>query len=201
MSLGESDYTGSYRESLSGPVRGLWSGALSRDEFQEAFDLAVDVGIRRAWREGLEKAGIDWEDRVEEDEISLADFVLEQLSHVSGFADFIEANSKKSGGKLASLQYRLTLWANAYNKAVGAALLAAKANPLLIWTYGDTVDHCRDCSYAAGRVYRKSVWVKWGWATQDPKLDCRGYNCRCSLDPVAKGAKANKGHPRRLGVG
>lgn len=192
----ESNYTGSYRESLAGPVRGLWSGAMSRDEFQEAFELAVDVGIRRAWKEGLEKAGISWEDRAEEDEIALADFVLEQLSFVPGFADFIEANSKKSGGKLASLQYRLTLWANAYNKAVSAALLAAQANPLLGWTYGDT-DHCDDCIYANGRVYRKSVWVKWGWATQSPKLKCHGYNCQCSLDPVAKGTKANKGHPRR----
>lgn len=195
----EADYQGSYRESLSAPVYGLWSGKLDRDGFMEAFELAIEVGIRKAWKEGMEKGGIDWEDRTEEDEITLADFVLGEYKHVAGFADFIEMNSKKNGGKLASLQMRLSMWVNAYNRAVAAAFALAAENPLVTHVMGATEEHCSDCSYASGRIYRKKTWEKWGWESP-PAIgvtECNGYKCECRWDPVPKGTRANKGHPRR----
>lgn len=186
-----------YRSSLRGPVYGLWSGKISRDDWTDQMQVAIDAGLRRAWIEGMEKAGLTEEDMTQEEIIKMSDFILDQYGYLAGFADFIEANSKANGGKLDALQYRLSLWVNAYNKAITAAFMQAEADPLCVWNYGDTIEHCDDCSYALGRVYRKSVWKKWGWEPQSHALNCSGINCRCSLDPVAKGTRANRGHPRR----
>ena len=195
--FGESDYQGTYRTSLNGPVYGLWSGKIGRDDFMEQFELAIEVGIRKAWLAGLEKAGIAKDEITQEDETALASFVLEQFDHVGGFADYIELHSKANGGKLASLQARLSLWANAYNKAVNAAMAAAAANPLLRWNRNPQKDSCADCIYADGRVYRKSVWLKWGWTPAAKNLACSGILCGCGWEVVPKGTRENKGHPRR----
>lgn len=186
-----------YRSNLKAAAYGLWSGQTNRDEFMEQFELAIDVGIHSAWAEGMERAGIQQDEFTQDDEIAMADFILEQFSYVSGFADFIEANSKANGGALASIQPRLSMWVNAYNKASGQAFLLADADPLCVWRRGPTEKGCGDCTYADGKCYRKSIWIKWGWATQSPELSCHGIYCLCGLEPAPKGTRANKGHPRR----
>jgi hypothetical protein len=189
-----------YAARLRTPVYGLWSGKMSRDEFSDSFETEIDKGLRRAWVEGLEKAGIAEEDMTEEDDAAATAFIFEQYSYVSGFADFIEANSKANGGKLGSLQYRLGLWAAAYGKAINAAMAAAAVNPLYRWVLDPSKENCKDCEYADGRVYRKSVWVKWGWTPGNGNTECN-IGCGCEWETVPKGTKADKGHPRRLSGG
>lgn len=192
----EAGYKGSYRESLNAPVYGLWSGKTSREDFLEQFELAIERGLRRAWKEGLAKAGIEEDEMTQDEEIDCANFILEQYKYVPGFADFIEANSRANKGKLANLQYRLNLWASAYQKAVNAAFAAAEANPLVGWLINPAKENCTDCLYASSRVYRKSVWIKWGWTPGNGETEC-SIGCGCEWKPVAKGTRANKGHPRR----
>jgi len=189
--------TEQYRTNLRGAVYGLWSGKISRDEFTEQMQIAIDAGLRNAWLDGIKALGLTADDLTQEELIALADAVLSEYGYIAGFADAIEAGSKANGGKLADLQNRLSLWVNRYNQVRSRALLMAGENPPLQWNEGDTEEKCNDCLYANGRVYRASVWKKWGWEPQSQDLECGGWQCQCSLDPVPKGTRITRGHPRR----
>lgn len=186
-----------YRQNLRGPLYGLWSGKIGRDDFIDQYQIAIDAGLRNAWIEGMQAAGLTEEDMTQEEETALASFVLEQYEYVAGLADYIELNSKANKGKLEALMPRLGQWVNRYNQARSRALLLAKSDPLLTWHEGPTHEKCDDCIYSDGRTYRASVWKRWGWETQSPDLACGGFECQCELKPALPGVKANKGHPRR----
>lgn len=49
---------------------------------------------------------------------------------------------------------------------------------------GILVHNCADCSRVEGRVYRNSVWAKYGWQPGSSDLACQGFRCRCTLDPT-----------------
>jgi len=185
-----------YKANLRSCVYGLWSGQFSRAEFRSAMKSAIENGLTDSWVEALKSIGLTEDDMTEEEGEVLAEAILSEYSHIDGFADAIEAGSKANGGKLAALQHRLGLWVNRYNQVRSRALLMAGSNPPLRWEFGDT-DHCSDCQYANGKVYRASVWTKWGWETQSQDLECNGYNCKCTLNPVPKGTRLTRGHPRR----
>lgn len=186
-----------YGSRLRPLVYGLWSGNLDRDNFLEGFEVEIDKGLIQAWKEGMARAGISEEDFTEEDESARTNFILEQFTHTGGFADFVLSQSKANGGKLSGVQFRLSMWINAYNKAVNAAFAAASANPLVRWNRNPLKDSCEDCVYADKRIYRKSVWLKWGWTPGAENLACHGIFCGCGWEEVPKGTRANKGHPRR----
>jgi hypothetical protein len=186
-----------YRQNLRAAVYGLWSGQTDRGEFQEQFELAVDVGLRRAWHEGIADLGLQPEDMTQDEQSALSMFILGQFDYVDGFADFIEANSKAAGGKMATLQTRLSMWVNRYNDARNQAKLTAEIDPPLTWEFGPTEEHCDDCAYARGKTYRASIWKKWGWEPQSRDLECSGYLCQCFYAPADQYTKLTKGHPRR----
>jgi hypothetical protein len=175
----------------------LWSGKADRTWFIDDMEFNLDKGLRAAWKEGMKEAGLDYEDITDEENAVLSQEILDQMSYVSGVADYIIENSKTMGGKLSAIQPRAQLWINRFKQLKSRALLMVSTNPLLIWKEGPTIEKCADCRYADGRIYRASIWKKWGWETQSEKLECQGFECQCSLTAAPVGSKANKGHPRR----
>jgi hypothetical protein len=56
---------------------------------------------------------------------------------------------------------------------------------------GFVVHNCNDCLKLEGKVKRASVWEASGIRPQSHALECRGYNCQCSLEetnePLSRG--------------
>jgi len=175
-----------YQRTIHSAFYGLWSGAIDQSNFISVMENTIDIGLRRAWRDGMREVGLDWEDRTQEEDIALSEMIIEQWGHVPEVSGWIVERDKESGGLLRDLSYRESLWINAYQQAYNKALQMAQSDPKLEWIYGDTIKHCADCSKYSGKVKRASYWQKIGASPQSPTLSCKGYNCDCELRPTDK---------------
>ena len=61
---------------------------------------------------------------------------------------------------------------------------------------GFIVHNCCDCLRMHGRVYRNSIWAKYGIEPQSPNLACFGGHCRCKKTPTD--LPVTKGRPPAL---
>ena len=164
----------------------MWNGALDYNSFVSMMQSTIDIGLRRAWREGMRVVGLDWEDRTMEEEISLSQMIIEQWGYVPGLADWLEKNNKAEGKLFRDTLYREEMWVNAYQQAYNRALQMAQSDPKLEWVLGATEKSCRDCQKYSGKVKRASYWQKVGASPQSPSLECKGINCDCRLIPTDK---------------
>ena len=185
-----------YQYQLKYPVRGLWSSTLTIEDFASAMQTTIDRHLTQAWKEGMAEAGVDWADRTQEEMSALDSAIISEYSHVYDFGKYIMENDREHKGKLRDLENRTSLWANRWRDIKNRALLMAGANLPLTWRFGGTEQHCDSCQWANGRTYRASVWEKYGWRPQSQDLECKGFNCQCSLN--ADGEKPLRGHPRKL---
>lgn len=184
---------GEYSHDIRAAVRGLWSGAMDYNEFLDAIDLAVRVGLTRAWYEGAGTCGIIAPQELTLDEINaLNRFINTQMGFVFAFANDIVAGSKANKGKLTPLMQRAVMWTNRYNEARNYAKQLACADQKLEWIFGDT-KHCSSCLKLNGRVYRASIWAKYNIRPQMFELECHGFHCQCTLNPTSK--PATRGRP------
>lgn len=175
-----------YQRTIHSAFYGLWGGAIDKQGFITMLEDVIDIGLRRAWREGMAAVGLSWEDRSQEEEATLSQLIIEQWGYVPEVADWIEANNKESGFLLKDLSYRESLWVNAYQKAYNQALQMASNDPKVEWVLGATENNCSSCSKYAGKVKRASYWQKIGAVPQSKNLSCKGYNCDCELVPTDK---------------
>lgn len=184
-----------YRLNVRALVRGLWRGEFSYFVFVDDMTSAITRNLRGAWAEGAAACGIR-EDELTSEEIAARDRLInEQFSYLLGFADAIEANSRASGGLLGPQLQRAELWINRYDEAKNRAKTMACGDQKLKWVVGPT-EHCEDCARLNGRVYRASVWDRYGLRPQSRDLACGGWRCQCSLVPTSE--PATRGRPPSL---
>jgi hypothetical protein len=184
--MADSAARGNFRHGIRAAIRGLWSGALSFEQAWRAMNDTLYYGITQAWHEGLAQLGIKPADMSPTEQIGLQQYILDQLSYLDGFLNDVDAGSKANGGKLTPQLARADLWEQRYNEAREKAKSMASVNPPLKWEYGDTVEHCGDCSRVEGRVYRKETWDRYGWVPQSPQLECGGWQCDCRRVPTTE---------------
>lgn len=179
-----------YQQAVHSTIYGMWNGALDYNSFVSMLQDTIDIGLRRAWREGMMAVGLNWEDRTMEEEIALSNMIIEQWGYVPGLADWLSDNNKESGKLFRDTLYREQMWVNAYQQAYNLALQMAQNDPKLEWILGDT-EHCRTCSKYSGKVKRASYWQKIGASPQSPDLECKGVRCDCRLEiskkPLSRG--------------
>lgn len=185
-----------YRRAIDRLVYGLWAMKISPDDFYFQMTRTIDRGLRGAWETALQEVGMEKGDMSNEENSALNQSILDEYGYIDNFMLWIMDHNKASGTKLKDLSYRTALWANRWNDIKNRALLTLQQNPPLTWQLGATEEHCESCAYANGKTYRAAVWARWGWAPQSQALECKGFNCDCSLLPL--GEKVNKGHPKRL---
>jgi hypothetical protein len=184
-----------YGGGIRANFRALWSGTWSTGDFILAMLETVALGLRTAWIEGMESAG------VAEDEISpqewgiLRDRINQENAHITDLAGHINAGNRAAGGKLGDLMPRAELWVNRYNDIVNLARTTASTDPKLNWNRGPTIQPCADCLRYNGKVHRASVWARVGARPQSPDLECSGFRCLCTLDPTDE--RATPGLPPR----
>lgn len=174
---------GNFRSAIRSEVRRLWLGLSSQFDFTDSMVNIITTNFRTAWNEGAATCGI------QPDELSSAEtgqrdvLINSQFPFLFGFADFIEENSKENGGRLQTVFDRSELWINRYNEVVNQARVMACADQKGRWIVGQT-EHCRSCLGFNGRTYRFSTWAANNALPQTRGLCCRGFNCRCRIDPT-----------------
>ena len=180
-----------FRTQIRSAIRGLWSGVLDKAQFKSAMQATIDRSLRRAWNDGALECGIKVTDLTDEEQDKLDAVVLEQFKYIASFGDDIADANKKSGAKVQPLFDRAEMWVNQYDNVRNLAKTTVCEDEKLEWILGPTEEHCPDCSWYAGKVYRASVWNKWGVRPQSRSLACHGYNCLCQLrktdKPVTRG--------------
>jgi len=184
----------SYVAGLRAAVRALWSGVMTSEQATDAFQSAVSRGVTSAWYAGLKELGITPAEMSEEERAALLDEKIAQLTYAAN-AIAEMAQAVEDGVKLSTLMNRVSYWERAYGHIREKAVSLAETNPKMRWEYGDTIDHCLDCSRVAGRVYRKKTWDKYGWVPGSRELNCGGWQCDCrrvvTKDPVTPGRPPN----------
>ena len=178
---------------------GIWTGALDIAQGQNLMLIAVQEYLREAWSFGAQQCGILEAELTPEEEAARDRFVLSSQANVGSFVSDVYTHREAVGGKLETNAWRVSLWAQAYHHAYQLSTQLACADRKAIWVYGDTVNHCHDCSRAAGRVHRRSVWMKYGWVPGSEALACGGFRCACELIDTEEPAMS--GHPPILSGG
>lgn len=184
---------GDYRAGIRSAVYGFWRGAGDYNWFLDAMIVVIDRQIPLAYYEGAAECGIAPDEITFEERMNIQRAILEQRMFIGGFADHIEQNTKALGGKRGPLYSRIDMWVARYNEVRERAKSKACADMKAEWIYGDTVAHCRDCSNVVGRVYRISIWDKYGWIPGSKDLACGGWRCDCRREPTD--APVTKGRP------
>jgi len=151
-----------YRRGIRNAAYGLWRGALDREWFENVMYSVIRRGIHQAYFEGVAECGIAQDEITFEERMNIQNAILEQEMFVEGFADYIEQNTKALGGKRGTIYSRVDIWVQRYNEVRERAKSKACADVKAVWVYGDTIDHCESCSKVVRRVYRISIWDKYG---------------------------------------
>jgi hypothetical protein len=185
---------GDYARRVRGLAHGLWSGDIEPFAF---VDGMVDLLFRNyeiAWREGAASVGVRPEERTLEESDRLRREILADQGRIMGYTDWIVTHSKALGFKYETVVNRTELWAKRYKSIVTLAQVTAGADRKMRWRFGQTEMHCNDCASYNGKVYRASVWHKYGAIPRSHNLECGGWLCDCRLDVTT--APATPGHPR-----
>jgi len=174
-----------YRSAVRSAVRGMWSGSITYNDFFDMMYSAIDSGLRNAWLTGAARCGIKKDELNEAENQALRRVILNERSYIAGFADAILENSKENKGKLTPLLRRAELWVKRYNDVASQAQVMACSDKKLKWMR-HALDSCSSCRKMEGRVYRASVWNKYGLRPRSPKLECmigaKGVPvCRCEF--------------------
>lgn len=176
-----------FRRNTRAAVRGLWSGVLTRNQAFDAFVLAIEQAIDRAWVEGAQECGIQADELTEKEIEARDEFIFDQTDLLSGFINDINSQRKVDGGQLTPFLQRNEMWVNQYSSAKQQSEALACKDDKREWRVGRT-EHCRSCLSLNGQVRRLSFWNN-NVLPRNPdnsKLICRGFRCQCTLRKTSK---------------
>jgi hypothetical protein len=181
-----------YLQALQRAIRDLYnSGDVGK--YIDTHARLIREQFTRAWNEGIRAVDMDPEDMTDEEKQALADEIDHEDDFVLDFADEIITARENDTGAQPYLS-RAQTWANRYNDIVNKAKLMADKDQKLEWVLGDA-EHCKSCIKLNGIVKRASQWQKAGVQPQNApneKLECKGYNCKCTLQPTNKPVRRGK---------
>lgn len=178
---------GYYSRVLNHNVLLLYNGEMSEAEFVDDLARLIDEQFRRAWRAGAVDVGIDADKITDEDWQPLEERILQEFDYVDAYAKEI-ATAADQGRDVAQYQARADLWSGRYREVQDEARIhfSKGTGQLFEWIYGDTIEHCEDCSRLNGIVATADDWDASGWQPQSNDLACGGWNCQCRLEPTDK---------------
>lgn len=189
---GRSKGIATFRRNTRAAIRGLWTGALNKNQAFDAFVTAIEQAIDLAWIEGAAECGIQPDEFTEAELEARDDFIFEQTGNLRPFINDIEKQSKKNGGQLTPLLVRNEMWVNQYPSAKQKSETLACKDEKREWRVGRT-EHCGTCLALNGIVKRLSFWNLHVVPREAPndKLICGGFRCQCRLrktnKPITRG--------------
>ena len=166
----------------NGLVRALYNGFIGG----QFIDTLANLISGQLW-DAYEKAWFDeGGDGVVPDYLnkSYQDAVSAQYGYVDQFYRDI-VDEKIDQTSLDPLLVRANMWANRWNEAYNEAvrLITLENGGRLVWKMG-RAEHCSTCLALDGIVAFAKEWDAIGIKPQSDRLECHGFNCKCSLSPT-----------------
>lgn len=180
-----------YRSRLWRAMLRLYNGG--RDaSFLATFARTIDQQLTQAWNNGADEVGVAPDEMTRADIEILNAIIANENDFITRIAGEIQSDrddgmtredfEKKYGA-------RVDLWANRYNETVNRAKMQFGSKQKFVWELGATEEHCQTCSKLNGIVAFGHEWESTGFHPQmppNPKLECEGWRCDCSLTPTNK---------------
>lgn len=135
-----------YLSAIRSNVRGLWSGTFDWIDFYSGMMGVIRSGFEYSWEAGFKEYGLSMSDMTTEERIRLDQEIQSDYSYLIDYADAIDRNSRKNGGKLAPLFYRADMWTNRFLAIKSIAMSYAARDGKLEWVMNPIKEHC----FAAG---------------------------------------------------
>ena len=182
-----------YRSALRSSVRGGWQGVFDQAQTMSALDAAVKRHLLLAFYAGAMECDLAPDEMTPEETSWINTRITTEMIRVPAFATAIVKGRKDGPNpvKLDSLFSRAEMWVLQWQRVFEQGQQFACGNYKAKWVYGDTINHCPDCSRAEGRVYRIETWNKYGWIPGSRALACGGWRCDCkreqTSEPVTRG--------------
>ena len=193
-SLAKSGGEKDYGRGVRAAARALVTGVFDFFQFFDSLQSTVQRGLRRAFDDGLKEAGVSPGDintpEFQPERLARDRLILENLSSINGFAEFIEERKEKFYDKgqkqkaLTQVFNRSLLWSNQYDRMRVLAFTMASKDQKRKWFLGKTEVNCSSCALFEHRVYRASTWAKNRAIPKSSALCCTGRNCDCRLEPT-----------------
>jgi hypothetical protein len=154
----------------------------NREITRRQFTLRMMQGIRAysklAYIDGLQDGGVFGEpDDTEQAEIEK--WVQAQRQYVRSLADVIYSDAGITDDEALK---KPAMW---YNKSISPMFDAGRAssdkNGMYEWALGNTGESCSDCLILNGQRHRMVTWYSRGLLPQADKLECGGWECKCTI--------------------
>lgn len=178
---------GYYADEIERNVRNRFEGKTTDAEFIALMGFLIGAQLRRAAREAMRDMDVEAADVELENE--LARLQEEEKGHVRELLAAILA-ALAIGASFETLRWRVNLWKyrylDMYNRTL--IILGRTRGKRLIWRYGATEKHCRDCAHYEGQIKTAVEWDEiyrlFGHRPQSHTLACGGWQCDCRLEVV-----------------
>ena len=170
------DFEGDFEDLLAAAR----SDEIRRKNFGRELMGLIEKYTERAYKDGLVDGGVGDATLDDEDMDALNSVILEQRSYVRGFTDTLyegEGVSDELAGQKPAMWWNKSVYPS-YLKG----LQSAAKNAYFEWVYGDA-EHCNTCLTLNGQVHRMRDYAKRNLLPKSSALECKGYQCQCSLIP------------------
>lgn len=182
-----------YQRALRGNFRAFWSETFVPGSPEANFDIFVSVmqttvriGMRNAWNAGAASCGIKENELTQAERLERQSAIINEIDYAAKMALTIKEQTKRNKYLLRPLLSRAEVWAKTYRNVYNRGMAMACGDKKKEWFLGATEKHCPDCSVYHGRVYRLSIWLKYGIQPQGRKLNCHGFYCDCDWKDTDK---------------
>lgn len=181
-----------FQASLLAGCRGIWLGELDALSGADSLFSAIGRGFEQAFTEGQKECGILKNERTEEESKELTRLIGDNYQHVGRLVEWIVQHNKASGAPFEMIKSRAQMWISRYVEVQTIGREMACKNQKEVWRIGSGPERsCCDCLRMNGRVYRNSVWHKYGIHPKSAALSCFGGHCGCTRTatdlPITKG--------------
>lgn len=158
--------------------------------FLNQFIAAISNQMTRAWNEGAREVGVTPEEMTDTDRAELKAIIDSEYDHVIDLGEaIIQARDRTLAEFRQQFRNRVDLWVNRYEDAANRAKVYFGGRQRLVWTLGQTEEHCETCARLNGIVAFAYEWEQSGIRPQSPPnpvLECGGWQCDCTLKPTDK---------------
>lgn len=172
-----------FTKAVREPVRGLWSGELTKEEFLDTVPDTLKTNVARVYVDTVKaESGKD----VQVGDVNSLDELYDRIdTYVEGFADYIVKN-KKGDGKLKDVYSRADLWIELKYETEELAKLDDNIDDEIeyVWRLGHTNESCGTCLGNSNVVKTKAEWDREGVYPRSRDLECKGYKCQCTLEKM-----------------
>lgn len=169
-----------FTDTLASLIRQGLGSEISQKKFAGQIKVALRMAGLRAFQDGFEFAKAPRESYSPEEVAAFKAWLAEQSQYVTQFANEVY----KEGLAESEIDSRCQKWANkSLRAAYHLAMELAGNETLYRWRLGATEEHCSTCGTNSGLIRSLKDWKVLGLPQSD-MLECKGYNCDCSLENI-----------------